>query len=168
MKLLIFFLAVASAQFKNSTPQVGDLGRYNGRLEENGKVTKFFEETNIVKCTGQDCIVRVTRVLGDNVSVTDRLLSQHVSFSSLVLMRWLGSCEKSTTRTSPGIREEVKVPAGTYKSCRVSLAGTDVKTTVWIANVPFGWVKLVRETKSKKETLELLSHQEAWDPEIKF
>lgn len=137
MKTLVFAAASLMASAAMAFPAVKDKSVFNGiyagaaggqiEFVQTLELTKFDASTNKFTLSNTFALpngqVQAQEVEVDAAQLLDNARVQQI----------LAQCE-----AAGGILAETTVPAGTYKTCQVP---TQNGGTVWVAEVPFGFVK---------------------------
>ena len=131
----ILFAGVAEAAY----PAVGNIARY---ITDDSLMGTYEQESEIFKyepitATEGRFRIRQTHFLSHGEDVTVAVQNSSQMLSTEIVARYLTYCAGMN-----GVLQTITVPAGTFKTCRITITGESYINEVYIADVPFGWAKM--------------------------
>lgn len=120
-----------------SSPKIGDLAYMEGTLVDAGESVKVTTTQEIISYVVNTAVytIRQTQSVGLNSQTKDENVSADDLMSEETATQIVGACESAGI----GAAEKIQVKAGTFDSCKLK---SNSGSTVWIAAVPFGVVRL--------------------------
>jgi hypothetical protein len=140
MKLISIFLTVIlSGAVASAFPSVGDFAHYMTRDSSMGDYESSAEIIGYTATSETEGLFQIRQINYLNAGPDELIVEQLSAYllSSKSVARYLQNCP-----TMGGVFATVTVPAGTFKTCRVTITGENYINEVYIADVSFGWAKM--------------------------
>lgn len=133
MKMLILLATTVLATLAQATPLVGDYSNFKATVSTEGQTMAGTLEVALVAKTATGFKMTATTKFDNqpsehqekDVNADDLINDEMISYL-------LANCAAQS-----GQLQSVTVPAGTFNSCAI----TNENSTIWIAQVPFGFAK---------------------------
>lgn len=135
---LVIITLVLAAIFAEATPAVGDKSVYDVTLTKGSQVVTgqvSFELTAFDKDGNSWTQISTTEFNGQTQTQTDKVEAKDL-LDDNTIDTILGDC-----LSRGGQSETIQSPAGEFPSCAIPVNNAKGSGTVWVAKVPFGFVK---------------------------
>ena len=150
-KVFVTAAVVFTSSLSLAYPAIGDKVEYQGIYKSGAQAEKPINikmEIKSFDAAKQEWIVQQdttadghTKTEMEDIDADEMITSEQVSYI-------LANCT-----ASGGVAEKVTVPAGTFDTCHLAQSSTEETQDTWIANVPFGFVKVVQHDLEDNEVL---------------
>jgi len=135
--LVASLVVLASSVSAIAAPKVGDIASFEGSMSGSGYSVKIVAEQKITAINANTGVYTVhqTQTIGTETQEADLQVGDDDMLTEEKGAAVVSICEAQNI----GKNERITVRSGTFDACRVSSADG---TTLWIAAVPFGLVKM--------------------------
>jgi len=138
----VLFAATAFAM-----PAVGDLALYNVTVSQGGQTISGTVETTITATNAGMFTMQTTMNFNGQSQVKSEQRSAQDLLSDSTIQQIIAQCAQVG-----GKIESVTVPAGTFNTCAVPSQEHGTTGTMWVAQVPFGLVKIDQTNAQGQKT----------------
>ncbi len=137
--MTLALLSSITATTAQATPTVGDKAHFSATLSLGKRPimdgTATFEVVGRQPDNGGWVVNSVTNLSG-KIEQKQNLVQESDLLSEAAIDDILANCA-----AKEGVAEVITVPAGTFQTCAIPKSNDSVTGTVWVAKVPFGYVK---------------------------
>jgi hypothetical protein len=156
-KWSVLFLLFASPAF--AAPAVGDWAEFQTTITDHGTATTTVEWLGLVSydASSDTFVMRTVDTVNGVTSSKDQSFAKSALESDDQLAQELHDC---FWHDIGGAAVPVSTPAGLFQSCRFHHREKDTKedATAWLANVPFGFVRVTVNRPDYAELREMIAY----------